>query len=67
MRQRGRVTRLISGCDHIDEAHHKDNFMHDNKEQVHTRSLIKRSINTKAEFFFTPHFKLADEFKFANK
>jgi len=65
--QRGRITRLISGCDHIDERHHKDNFMHDNKEQVNSRSLITRTTNTKAEFFFTPSFKEAEEFKFANK
>eukprot|EP00038_Savillea_parva_P029618 m.72250 g.72250 ORF g.72250 m.72250 type:complete len:522 (-) comp8771_c0_seq2:86-1651(-) len=65
--QRGRVTRLISGCNHIDDKAHKNNFMHDNKEQVSSRSLIQRTTNTKAEFFYTPSFKEAEEFKFANK
>jgi hypothetical protein len=41
--------------------------MHDNKEQVTSKALIMRTTNTKAEFFFTPSFKEAEEFKFANK
>lgn len=65
--QRGRVTRLISGCDPLNEGNFKNNFMHDSKEKVQSRAHIKRTTNPKADFFFTPTFKLAEKFKFANK